>query len=277
MTINRRDFLQALAAAGAIASTAALAAPPPAQAGTAPTNPKPDHDMSGMPASWMGSERIAMLLYPGFTALDLIGPQHFLGGLMGATVDLVAQTREPVISDNGLAILPTATFDDCPRDLDLLFSPGGAGGTLDAMENAALIAFVADRGARAKRVCSVCTGSLVLAKAGLLRGYRATSHWVARDLLADFGATPVDARVVVDRNRITGAGVSAGLDLGLALVAAMRDVTYAQTAQLTAEYAPQPPLSAGTPATAPKAVTDSVLAMFTGFTARSKLIAAATP
>jgi transcriptional regulator GlxA family with amidase domain len=119
------------------------------------------------------------------------------------------------------------------------------------MRDPAMLAFLADRGSRAKWVSSVCTGSLVLGRAGLLRGYRATSHWLGRPFLKDFGATEIDERVVFDRNRVTGAGVSAGLDLGLALIQRLRPIEFAETMQLCAEYAPEPPLNSGTPDRAP--------------------------
>jgi putative intracellular protease/amidase len=276
---NRRDFLRtATALAGALVAGAGHAA----NTETAPPTPArvvstPEHDMSAMPPSWMGDDRIAMLLYPGFTALDLVGPQYFFASLMGANVQLVAKDRAPVMSDTGLAIVPTATLDECPADLDVLFVPGSGSGVLDAMEDPALVAFVADRGARAKWVTSVCTGSLLLARAGLLTGYRATGHWMARDVLADFGAIPVNERVVRDRNRMTGAGVSAGLDLGLAMTAELRDRAYAEGVQLLAEYAPEPPFDAGTPETAPKAVADLISGMFPGFVARAKRIARDMP
>ena len=273
---NRRDFLKtATSIAGALVVGAgqASAANTPAQATDAPL----EHDMSAMPASWMGNDKIAMLLYPGFTALDLVGPQYFFANLMGASVQLVAKDRTPVMSDTGLAIVPTATLEECPADLDVLFVPGSGGGVLDAMEDPALVAFVADRGARAKWVTSVCTGSLLLARAGLLTGYHATGHWVAREVLADFGAIPVNERVVRDRNRMTGAGVSAGLDLGLAMTAELRDRAYAEGVQLLAEYAPKPPFDAGTPDTAPKAVVEMIGGMFPGFIDRAKRIAREMP
>ena len=279
METARRHFVRAaataLAASPWLASQAAAGAPPaapapaasqPAAGGTDPAS----HDMSAASAHWTGSEQIAMLLYPGFTALDFVGPQYMLASLMGAKVHHVAATLAPVTSDTGLSIVPTLTLADCPRDLDILFVPGGGQGTLAAMRNPELLAFVADRGRRARWVSSVCTGSLILAAAGLLRGYRATSHWIARDLLAYAGAVPVDARVVRDRNRITGAGVSAGLDLGLTMVELLRDRLYAQTLQLLAEYAPEPPLNAGTPRTAPPEAREMLVAMFEGFTAGSR-------
>ncbi len=207
-----------------------------------------------------------MVIYPDFTALDMVGPQYMFANLMGAKVHLVARTLEPVRSDTGLVFVPSLTFDDCPKDLDILFVPGGTTGTLAAIADDTTRAFLADRGSRAKLVTSVCTGSLLLGAAGLLKGYRATSHWVTRDLLAKVGAKPVDARVVRDRNRITGAGVTAGLDFGLSIVEQLRDREYAQAVQLLAEYAPQPPLNAGTPRTAPRKVHRMMNDMFAGFT-----------
>lgn len=260
MPMERREFLQLLTAAGSLAATVRAE-----RSSAADIADKPAHDMSGMPASWMGHEQIAMLLYPQFTALDLVGPQHMFTSLMGATVYLVGKTADPVTSDTGLSIVPTITFADCPRDLDILFTPGGSHGTLAAMQDAATVDWLADRGARARLVTSVCTGSLLLGQAGLLRGKRATSHWAARDLLPHFGATAVHERVVWDEGVVTGAGVSAGLDLGLAIVAKLRDVEYAQSVQLLAEYAPQLQFHAGTPEDAPPHVRDLVGGMFGGF------------
>jgi cyclohexyl-isocyanide hydratase len=259
MTIERRSFLRA--------ATAALAASPwLVKANQAPSVPVTlEHDMGAMPASWTGKEQIGMLLYPGMTALDFVGPQYMFAGLMGATVHHVAKTMAPVVSDTQLALLPTATLEQCPRDLDILFVPGGGAGTIAAMQDAQVLAFLADRGRRAKLVTSVCTGSLVLGAAGLLQGYKATSHWATHALLPEVGAIPVDARVVQDRNRITGAGVSAGLDLGLTIVGLLRDSDYAQATQLLAEYAPEPPFNAGTPRTAPPAVTSMLTDMFKDF------------
>jgi cyclohexyl-isocyanide hydratase len=229
-----------------------------------------EHDMSDMPATWTGNEQIAMLLYPSFTALDLVGPQYMFASLMGAKVHLVAKAKTPVMSDTGMAIVPTATFDQCPKSLDILFVPGGSQGTLNAMQDKATLRFLADRGARAKLVTSVCTGSLVLGAAGLLEGYKATSHWATRDLLTHFGATPTDARVVRDRNRITGAGVTAGLDFGLSIVGQLRDREYAETVQLLAEYAPEPPFSAGSVRTAAPHTKKVIDKMFVGFVEQAK-------
>ena len=265
MTHDRRDFLRLLAAAGAGLSAAADAAPVPSkQSAQEAAAAKPVHDMSALPASWHGKEQIAMLLYPGFTALDLVGPQYMLGNLMGAKVHLVARTRAPVMSDTGLAIAPTMTLARCPKQLDVLFVPGGGEGTLKAMQDRALVAWLAERGATARWVASVCTGSLLLGQAGLLRGKNATSHWVMRDLLGEFGAKPVNQRVVWDGNLVTGAGVSAGLDLGLSMLARLRDEEYAQSVQLLAEYAPQPPFDSGTPERATPRVHSLIGSMFDG-------------
>lgn len=235
---------------------------------------EPGHDMSHAPPHWSGNEQIAMLLYPGFTALDLIGPQYMFASLMGATVHLVAKTREPVLSDTGVTVLPTATLAECPAELTIVFVPGGTRGTLAAMRDEAILAFLADRGRRATYVTSVCTGSLLLGAAGLLDGYRATSHWISRPLLPLFGAIADDARVVWDRNRVTGAGVTAGIDFGLSLVAKLRDRDYAETLQLLAEYAPEPPFTAGSPATAAPRQRQMLEEMLAPFLAEVREVAA---
>ena len=209
---------------------------------------------SGAPGSWQGNEKIGIVLYDQMTALDVIGPHYFLGRLPGAEIHFIADTLRPVPTENGLILTSTATFETCPKDLDVLMIGGGSSGTLAAMGDPAMLAFLADRGSRAKWVTSVCTGSLVLGQAGLLRGYRATSHWVGRPLLKEFGAIEVDQRVVFDRNRATGAGVTAGLDLALALVQRLRPLEFAQTMQLLAEYHPEPSLDSGTPERAPAPV-----------------------
>lgn len=215
----------------------------------------------------MGSEQIAMLLYPGFTALDLVGPHYMFASMMGAKVHLVTTGADlaPVPSDLGLAIAPTMRMQDCPADLDILFCPGGLAGTLEAMKSVAVIDFIADRGSRAKNITSVCTGSLLLGQAGLLKGKRATSHWAAINTLDAFGAIPTHERVVIDGKVITGAGVSAGLDFGLQLIARLRGVNYAKAIQLQAEYAPEPPFDAGTLKTAPPAVADAMSTMLAPF------------
>jgi len=263
MTITKRDLL--LAMAGGLTASGFFAA-----AAADDNAPTAGHDMMGMPASWYGKEQIAFLIYPQFTALDMVGPHYMLASLMGATVHIVAKTKDPVVSDQGLVFMPSATFDECPTDLDIICVPGGSTGTLAAMEDEATIAFVKDRGSRAKFVTSVCTGSLVLGAAGLLKGYKATSHWAAREVLREFGAEPVDARVVEDRNRITGGGVTAGIDFGLTIVGKLRDRPYAEGVQLLAEYDPSPPFDAGVPAKATKANLDMMTLMFAEFLVKAR-------
>lgn len=230
-------------------------------------------DMSKVP--WMGDEEIAMLVYDGMTVMDLIGPHCMFGSLMGVKIHIVSKSLDPVKSDAGLTIVPDATFETCPRDLTVLFAPGGTDGTLTAATDPETIAFFADRGARAKYVTSVCSGSLILGAAGLLKGYKATSHWSCRDALAGFGAIPTDARVVRDRNRITGAGVTAGLDFGLSMIAELRDQIYAECSQLMSEYDPHPPFNAGSMHTAPDDVKQAMTELAADFSKKAGALAAA--
>jgi cyclohexyl-isocyanide hydratase len=192
--------------------------------------------------------RIAFLLFPGVTQLDLTGPAQVLSRLPGARVDLVWDSLSPVPTDAGFSILPTATFADVSA-ADLLCVPGGLG-IADVIDHAPALNWVRQIGAEAQWVTSVCTGALILGAAGLLRGYRATTHWAWHDQLALFGAEPVAARTVFDRNRVTGGGVTAGIDFALALMAQMTDAKSAQTVQLALEYDPAPPFDSGAPAKA---------------------------
>lgn len=188
---------------------------------------------------------VAFLLFADVTQLDLTGPAQVLSRLGSAKIDLVAKSRTPVPTDAGFDLLPTATFADVTR-ADILCVPGGFG-TVAAMEDAATLEWVRGVAAGADWVTSVCTGSLVLAAAGLLDGYRATSHWASRHQLAWFGAEPVNERIVFDRNRVTGGGVTAGIDFALALTAAIRGEDHARFVQLSLEYDPQPPFDSGKP------------------------------
>jgi cyclohexyl-isocyanide hydratase len=213
-----------------------------------------------------GDDQIGLLIFPQMTILDLIGPHFMFSSLMDAKVHLVAKSLDPVTSDSGVTILPTATFDTCPRELTVLFAPGGTDGMLAAAKDPQTRAFMADRGSRAKYVTSVCSGSIILGAAGLLKGYKATSHWACRDALAHFGAIPTDARVVRDRNRITGAGVTAGIDFGLTMVAELRDRNYAECIQLLSEYSPDPPFNSGSMKTASPQVRHTMVEMLAPFT-----------
>ena len=140
--------------------------------------------------------QIGMLLYPGLSALDLVGPHPFFAELSNCQVHLLWKNKDPVVSSLGYSIVPTTSIRDCPRDLDVVFVPGGTSGTFAMMDDDGILSFLAERSSRARYVTSVCTGSLILGAAGLLKGYQATSHWRFRDLLPMFGATPVEERVV---------------------------------------------------------------------------------
>lgn len=193
--------------------------------------------------------RIAMVLFPGLTQLDLTGPFEILARMPGAEISLVAATMDPVRTDRGLVLTPDATYEELP-DPDILFVPGGPG-QLPAMDDAALMAYLRSAAAQAKLVTSVCTGSLLLAAAGLLQGKRATCHWLAHDQLALLGAIPVKERVVQDGNVITGAGVSSGIDFGLVVAERLHGAHVAQEIQLQAEYDPAPPWNSGSVDKAP--------------------------
>ncbi|MFG1345292.1 DJ-1/PfpI family protein [Xanthobacter autotrophicus DSM 431] len=183
--------------------------------------------------------RIVMLAYPGMTQLDLTGPFEVFARLPGARIEVVWKSaRKPVVDVAGLAIMPTAAFGDI-AGCELLFVPGGPG-QLELMDDAATLDFLRGQGARARYVTSVCTGSLVLGAAGLLAGYRATCHWLSLPQLSLLGAVPVEERVVVDRNRFTGAGVSSGIDLALAVAAEVAGEEEARRIGLAIEYQPAP-------------------------------------
>jgi cyclohexyl-isocyanide hydratase len=188
---------------------------------------------------------IGFLLYPHVTQLDLAGPAQVFAALPNTQVHLVWKDREPVMSDAGFALLPTHTFETCPN-LDLLCVPGGPGQQV-LMQDAQVLAWLTRQGQQAAWVTSVCSGSLLLGAAGLLQGYRAASHWNYRQYLPLFGATADNARVVRDRNRITGGGVTAGIDMALHVVAATHGPVQAQEIQLLLEYAPEPPFATGRP------------------------------
>jgi cyclohexyl-isocyanide hydratase len=199
---------------------------------------------------------IGMLLYPGLTQLDLTGPFEVLSGLQGARIHLVWKDTKLVRADSGLGLAPTTTMDDCPP-LDVVFVPGGLG-QMPLLNDAAVLAFLRRHGEQARYVTSVCGGSLLLGAAGLLDGYEATTHWAFVDMLASFGARYKPGRVVVDRNRITGGGVTAGLDFGLRLVAEIAGEREAQALQLALEYDPSPPFRCGHPDSADPALVAEV-------------------
>jgi len=195
--------------------------------------------------------QIGLLIFPKVTQLDLNGPVQVFSSVPGAKVHLIWKRIEPVTSDSVLTLTPTITFADCPQ-LDVICVPGGFG-TDEMVNDEEVLGFLRQQAKGAKYITSVCTGSLVLGAAGLLQGYRATTHWLAMDNLAPFGATPAKTRVCVDRNRVTG-GVTAGIDFALTLVSIMVDRQTAEAIQLRLEYNPAPPFNAGSPDTAPPEV-----------------------
>jgi cyclohexyl-isocyanide hydratase len=188
---------------------------------------------------------IGFLLFPHVTQLDLTGPAQILSRVPGAQVHLVWKTRDPVPTDVGFTINPTTTFADCPP-LDVLCVPGGFG-IEQLFGDRETLAFLRRQGESARYVTSVCNGSLVLGAAGLLAGYRSACHWLWLPLLDRFGAVPVAGRIVRDRNRISGGGVTAGIDFGLALAAELAGEDAARMIQLALEYDPRPPFDAGSP------------------------------
>jgi cyclohexyl-isocyanide hydratase len=201
------------------------------------------------------------VIFPHLTQLDFTGPLQVLHRLPGARTEIVAKTREPILSDCGMAIMPTKTFADCPQ-LDLLCIPGGFG-VDQAIEDAATITFVREQGARAQYVTSVCTGAFILGAAGLLQHKRATTHWAYHHLLPRVGAIPVQERVVRDGSTFTGGGVTAGIDFAFTVMHEIAGSSVAQAVQLALEYTPHPPFQAGSPALAPaeiKGVVDQRLA-----------------
>jgi cyclohexyl-isocyanide hydratase len=201
-----------------------------------------------------------MLLYPRLTQLDLTGPFEVLHRVPGAQVHLVWKDTAPVHADSGLGLIPTTSFDACP-ELDLVFVPGGSG-VDELLADQQVLDFLRAQGGRSRYVTSVCTGALVLGAAGLLRGYRAATHWAYMDLLPLVGAIPTDERVVVDRNRITAGGVTAGIDFGLRILADLAGEAFAKVTQLAIEYDPAPPFRSGHPRTAEPETVERVKAAY---------------
>jgi cyclohexyl-isocyanide hydratase len=196
------------------------------------------------------SERlIGMLAFPRMTQLDLTGPYEVFARLPNTRVHLVAQRLDPIETDRGLMILPTSTYATCPQ-LDVIVVPGGPG-QQDLMDDEPTLEFLRQQAEGAAYIASVCTGSLVLGAAGLLKGRRATCHWGAVDLLAHLGAIPTRERVVADGNRVTGAGVASGIDFALTLAGLLDGETVAREIQLQIEYDPAPPFDCGSLRTAP--------------------------
>jgi cyclohexyl-isocyanide hydratase len=202
--------------------------------------------------------RVGFLVFPNITQLDMTGPYEVFTKLPDAQVHFIWKSLEPVVADGGMKIVPTTTFAGSPQ-LDLVCCPGGAG--VNALLNdEETLAFLKAQAKTARYVTSVCTGALVLGAAGLLKGRRAATHWMSRDMLKAFGATPVAERVVIDGNVVTGGGVTAGIDFALTIAAEAFGEELAKSIQLGIEYDPQPPFRAGSPEGAGPAIVEKARA-----------------
>ncbi|TGJ98713.1 DJ-1/PfpI family protein [Leptospira langatensis] len=208
----------------------------------------------------MSSEfHIGVLVFPDLTPLDMVGPYEVFSRMKGAKVSLVAESKDPIRSERGLFFLPDLSLEEAP-DFDLLLVPGGLG-VNRLMENQRVLSWLKTKAEKAQYLTSVCTGSLVLASAGLLKGYQATCHWLSLDVLSLFPGVEVkEDRVVLDRDRASGGGVTAGIDFALSLVAELQGEKAAEEIQLVLEYNPAPPFSSGHPSTVPKEVLEETKA-----------------
>lgn len=204
---------------------------------------------------------VGMLLYPGLTQLDLTGPFELLQHLPASKIHLVWKDLKPVFSDTGLGLLPTTTLAQA-GPMDLLFVPGGGSGQIDLTGDDDVLDFLRVQGAHARYVTSVCTGAFLLGAAGLLDGYKAATHWASMHLLPLVGAIPTHERVVVDRNRITAGGITAGIDFGLRVIAELAGEEIAKRVQLKLEYDPAPPFRSGHPSVAEPAIVEAVKLAF---------------
>jgi cyclohexyl-isocyanide hydratase len=191
--------------------------------------------------------KVLSLVFPGFTFIDLAGPMQAFMMLPGFSSQVVWQAKGDVESDAGASVRATEDFRSCWKDPDILFVPGNTLSLFKQLQDDQTLDFIADVGSRAKWVTSVCNGSLLLGAAGLLKGYQAASYWYTRDHLRLFGAIPTDARYVIDRNRATGGGMTAGIDFGLAMVGHIAGEPVGRVAELCFEYAPKPPFGTGRP------------------------------
>ena len=216
---------------------------------------------------------IGIVLYPNVTLIDLANPQAALH--LFCDTHLLWKTLDPVPTDTGYSVVPTATFAECPERLDALLVPGGLG-TNDAMQDDEILAFLKSRGADAAYIISVCSGSLILGAAGLLDGHKAATHWAFYNALKAMNVEAVHERVVTDGNRITGGGATAGLDFGLTLLAKLTGEETARLSQLLLEYDPQPPYNSGNPMTASQDTVLQATAIIGGMSRAAVAIAKAS-
>ncbi len=206
----------------------------------------------------MNQLQVGFLIYPGVIQLDVMGAYQVLAFPPNTQVHLIWKTLAPIASNEGLTLVPSRTLADCPP-LDVICVPGGGVGQVEVMKDTEILNFLKQQSLTAQYVTSVCTGSMILAAAGLLQGYKATCHWAFRDQLAMLGVEVVPERVVIDRDRVTGAGVTSGIDFGLTLLGLLCGETVAKMTQLMMEYNPEPPFNAGTPETAGEEVVQPLI------------------
>ncbi|MBD2257805.1 DJ-1/PfpI family protein [Pseudanabaena sp. FACHB-2040] len=200
---------------------------------------------------------IGLVFYPGMTALDIVGPQQVFSALPGVELHRIWKTLDPIKTDDGMVLLPDTTFKDCPL-LDVICIGGGLE-QMAVVDDLEVLEFLRKQGSTAKFITSVCGGSEFLAKADLLQGYRAATHWAMRDHLVKLGVKVGIERVVVDRNRITGGGVTAGIDFGLTIASILCGEEIAKIIQLLIEYNPAPPFDAGSPEKAGTELVDKAM------------------
>jgi cyclohexyl-isocyanide hydratase len=281
--MNRRYFGRMLAALGTLqglgATREALAAPTPAK------NQMSKAETEGLDnlqtyTTFLGGDpmRVGIVVYPGMYLQDVVGLTTVFESLAGRQIHLLWKRIEPVGSGDDelpalISVQPTATFENAPKDLDVLIVPGTLPGKYAMMEDPELLDFLVKQAPKVRYVASVGTGSLVLGAAGLLKGFKATTYWPMRDILKDLGATPSKQRVVIDRNRITAAGTTASIDLGLHLINQMRNPSQAQLVQLYLEYDPTPPYKGGSPEKAPKLVLEFMNRMYDGMVTQGHVVA----
>src|SRR5215467_6042616 len=191
--------------------------------------------------------KILALVFPGFTFIDLAAPMQALMMLPEAKSQIVWQKKGVVASDAGVDVHASEDFQSCWKDPDILFVPGNTLALFRQLQDDRTLDFLSDLGSRATWVTSVCNGSLLLGAAGLLKGYKAASYWYTREQLRLFGAIPTDARYVIDRNRATGGGMTAGLDFGIAMIGSILGEPTGRILELLFEYAPAPPFGTGRP------------------------------
>lgn len=219
--------------------------------------------------------KIACFLYPQFTSIDMIGPITAWHFAPGVEFEFIAAQTGPIVTDTGLAFVATHDYQSASANPDVVFVPGGGLPTFEALQDDALLDAIARAGAHAQWITSVCTGSLLLGAAGLLNGYRSACHWYARPWLEQFGAIPDPARVVIDRNRASGGGVTAGLDFGLRMAAEWGGEPAGRLVELVMEYAPEPPFQTGRPELADEMTLATARGMLTSLMPEALVVKAA--